>query len=171
MTEPMTVYKLMVLYLLKKVDFALTNVQLSDFFLDKQYTDYFTLQLAINELLSARLIRVETMRDVSRYELTKEGEEVLNYFGDRILSEAKLDMDQYLKDNHFRLKNENSVLADYTKKPQGNEYEVSCQVREGKNMLIELKLSALTEEMAARMCDKWSEKSADIYEYIIRALL
>ena len=171
MTEAMTIFKLMVLYMLKRVDYSLSNVQLSEFFLDKQYTDYFTLQLVLNALLSARLITVETVRDVSRYELTKEGEEVLNYFGDRILSEAKMDMDEYLKENNFRLKNENSVLADYSRKPQSNEYEVCCKVLEGKSSLIELKLSALTEEMAAKMCDQWQKKSAEIYEFVIRALL
>ena len=157
--------------MLKKVDYALSNVQLSEFFVDMQYTDYFTLQLVLNDLISAHLIRVETVREVSRYELTREGEEVLGYFSDRISGEARLDMDKYLKDNHFRLKNENSVLSDYRKKPQGSEYEVDCQVREGRNTLIELKLTALTEEMAAKMCDKWTEKSKEIYEYIVRTLL
>ena len=37
-------YKLMVLYMLNKVDFPLTNSQISEFILDKGYTNYFTLQ-------------------------------------------------------------------------------------------------------------------------------
>ena len=171
MTEPMTVYKLMILYMLKRVDYALSNVQLSEFFVDRQYIDYFTLQLVLNDLVMTKLIRMETVREVTRYELTSEGEEVLGYFSDRINGDARLDMDQYLKENNFRLKNENSILSDYRKSPQGSEYEVDCQIREGRNMLIGLKLSAMTEEMAARMCDRWKEKSSEIYEFIIRTLL
>ena len=51
LAEPMTLYKLMNLYMLHQVNFPLTNAQLSNFFLDREYTTYFTLQQALNELL------------------------------------------------------------------------------------------------------------------------
>ena len=38
LAEPMTLYKLMNLYMLKQVNFPLTNAQLSSFFLDRDYT-------------------------------------------------------------------------------------------------------------------------------------
>lgn len=75
LAEPMTLYKLMNLYMLHQVNFPLTNAQLSNFFLDREYTTYFTLQQALNELLDAGLVKKETMRNSSRYEITKEGEE------------------------------------------------------------------------------------------------
>ena len=39
-TDSTTLYKLMILYMLNKVNFPLSNTQLSSFMLDKQYTDY-----------------------------------------------------------------------------------------------------------------------------------
>ena len=57
LAEPMTLYKLMNLYMLHQVNFPLTNAQLSNFFLDREYTTYFTLQQALNELLDAGLVR------------------------------------------------------------------------------------------------------------------
>ena len=51
LSEPMTLYKLMNLYMLKQVNFPLTYAQISDFFLSREYTDYFTLQQALTELL------------------------------------------------------------------------------------------------------------------------
>lgn len=59
MAEPLTLYKLIILYMLKKVDFPLTNAQISEFVLDQEYTTYFTLQQAISELVEAGLIRME----------------------------------------------------------------------------------------------------------------
>ena len=35
MSEPLTLYKLIILYMLEKVDFPLTNAQISGFVLDK----------------------------------------------------------------------------------------------------------------------------------------
>ena len=60
LSEPMTRYKLMILYMLKQVNFPLTSAQLSNFFLDHEYTTYFTLNQALNELLEAKLLHVET---------------------------------------------------------------------------------------------------------------
>ena len=45
LTEPMTLYKLMNLYLLKQVNFPLTNAQLTSFFTEHDYTTYFTLDV------------------------------------------------------------------------------------------------------------------------------
>ena len=38
MSEPLTLYKLIILYMLEKVDFPLTNAQISGFVLDKGNT-------------------------------------------------------------------------------------------------------------------------------------
>lgn len=53
MSEPLTLYKLIILYMLEKVDFPLTNAQISGFVLDKGYTTYFHLQQAISELIDS----------------------------------------------------------------------------------------------------------------------
>ena len=57
-TDSTTLYKLMILYMLSKVNFPLSNTQLSSFMLDKQYTDYFTSTLWLRTaLLEATRIR------------------------------------------------------------------------------------------------------------------
>ena len=110
LAEPMTLYKLMNLYMLHQVNFPLTNAQLSNFFLDREYTTYFTLQQALNELLDAGLVKKETMRNSSRYEITKEGEETLEFFGKNISPAIVSDMDEYLKQNRFRMRNEVGLI-------------------------------------------------------------
>ena len=47
MAETFTLYKLIVLYMLDRVDFPLTTSQISEFILDKGYTTYFRLQSAL----------------------------------------------------------------------------------------------------------------------------
>ena len=53
METPFTVYKLIILYMLSHSDTELTNSQLSEFILDRDYTNYFHLQQAISELVEA----------------------------------------------------------------------------------------------------------------------
>ena len=45
-----TLYKLIILYMLQNVNFPLSNTQISDFILEKEYTNYFHLQEALSEL-------------------------------------------------------------------------------------------------------------------------
>lgn len=169
-SESITLYKLMVLYMLKKVNFPLSNAQMSDFFLNKEYTNYFTFQQVLNELLESNLIRVETIRNTSRYEMTKEGEEVLYYFGNKISEAIVEDMDQFLKDNKFKLRNETGIVSDYYKSTD-HDYVVHCEVREGKAILLEVNVTVPVEEQASAMCDNWKNHSQEIYAYIMKNLM
>ena len=96
LSEPLTLYKLMVLQMLKHVRFPLTNSQISDFFLTKEYANYFTLQQALSELQESNLIRLETVRNCSRYRITKEGEETLSFFVSQLSDGLVRDILQFL---------------------------------------------------------------------------
>ena len=80
LAEPMTLYKLMNLYMLHQVNFPLTNAQLSNFFLDREYTTYFTLQQALNELLDAGLVKKRRRCGTAPAMRSHEGEETLEFF-------------------------------------------------------------------------------------------
>ena len=168
--EPMTLYKLMNLYMLHQVNFPLTNAQLSNFFLDREYTTYFTLQQALNELLDAGLVKKETMRNSSRYEITKEGEETLEFFGKNISPAIVSDMDEYLKQNRFRMRNEVGLISDFYKSTN-QDYIVHCEVREGKAVLVNLDISVPDKEQAEIMCNHWKDRSQEIYAYVMKSLM
>ena len=169
-SETSTLYKLMILYMLKRVNFSLSYVQMSDFFLEKSYTDYFKLQEVVSELQEASLICKETVRNTSLYEMTNEGKEVLYYFENKLSDAVKKDIDEYLEVNRFELRKENSILSDFYK-VSINDYEVCCEVREGKQKLIELKMLVPTDEAAEQMCEEWQKKSHEIYDYLLHTLL
>ena len=170
LAEPMTLYKLMNLYMLHQVNFPLTNAQLSNFFLDREYTTYFTLQQALNELLDAGLVKKETMRNSSRYEITKEGEETLEFFGKNISPAIVSDMDEYLKQNRFRMRNEVGLISDFYKSTN-QDYIVHCEVREGKAVLVNLDISVPDKEQADIMCNHWKDRSQEIYAYVMKSLM
>lgn len=64
MAEPITIYKLTILNMLDKVDFPLTNTQISNFFLEQDYTDYFRVQQVLSDLEDASLMprRIHTQQ-------------------------------------------------------------------------------------------------------------
>ena len=170
LSDPITLYKLMILYMLDHVNFPLTNSQLTDFFLDHEYTTYFTLQQALNELKEAGLIRMESTHNSSRYEITKEGDDTLSFFGNNISTAIIEDIDSYLKENKFRLRNEVGVISDFYKSTN-QDYIVHCEVREGKSVLIGFDLSVPDKDQAETMASHWKERSQDIYAYVMKTLM
>lgn len=74
---------------------------------------------------------METNHNSSRYEITKEGEETLSFFGSKISPAIINDMDEYLKENKFRLRNEVGVTADFYKSTS-HDYIVTARSGKGK---------------------------------------
>lgn len=168
--ESVTLYKLIILYMLNKVKFPLTNAQLSRFFLDNDYTDYFTLQKVLSELTESHLISIETIRSTSYYHITSDGGETLGFFVNRIPGAIMDDMDSFLMKNKYELRNEVGTIADYYKSTN-QDYIVHCQVKEGKSTLIELNVSVPTKEDASAMCSKWKDSSQEIYAFVMKSLM
>lgn len=169
-SEPLTLYKLMTLYMLKQVKFPLSGSQLSEFFLDKEYTTYFTLQQVLAELKDAHLITAETIRNSSRYEITREGEETLSFFAKKISPAIVEDMDIFLKANKVRLRDEVGVTSEYYKSTS-QDYIVHCEVREGKTVLIDLSIAVPDKDQAEDMCNRWNISNQTIYSFIMKELM
>ncbi len=170
LSDPSTLYKLMILYMLNRVKFPLKGSQISEFFLGKGYTDFFTFQKAIGELTDAHLITEEKMRSSSRYEISREGSDALGYFGGSISDAIKGDIDDFLRENKIRLRNEVGVVSDYYKSTN-SDYVVRMEVREGKNPLVSMEVSVPTADQAEAMCANWQNENQRIYAWLMQELL
>ena len=167
--DPLTLYKLIVLYMLGRVSFPLTTAQISDFILEKDYTNFLTLQQVINELTDAGLVDAQTIRNRTHLAVTDEGRETLSYFENRISDAIKNDINAYFRENEFSLRNEVSVLGDYYKSTSG-EFEAHLVAKDRGINLVEITLSVPAEEMAASICDNWQKRNQEIYKYLIEKL-
>lgn len=170
MIEGLTLYKLIVLYMLKLVGFPLTNAQLTGFLIDGGYADYFRSQQAVSELAEAGLVTAEKIRNISRYSMTEDGARTLECFLRDIPYAIRLETQEYLKQNSLEIKNENSVLADWTITDDGT-CMVSCRVNEGSETLLLVSMNVVSEEAAEEACRRWSGASGEIYAFLIEKLL
>ena len=161
--EQLTLYKLMILYLIEKVDFPLSNSQISEFILDKGYTNYFTVQRAFHELEEENMLRVKQIRNMSHYALSDEGSEAIEMFEYQIPNSIKEDIAQFLKEK-------DSVTADFYPS-KGDEYTVNLKIREKENLLLEINLNVVSRDQAVYICDHWEKKHSDVYSMLIEKLL
>lgn len=170
MSDTFTLYKLIILYMLHKVDFPLTTSQISEFILEKGYTDYFKLQQSLSELQDAALIREEVTHNRTLFHLTEEGRQALQFFQRKISPAIIEDIDTFLKEKAYELKDEVSVKANYYRNTRG-EYQVHCVVMEDTEPLIDLKLTVPTETEAETIAANWYRQNQTVYASILEHLL
>ena len=170
MAEALTQYKLLVLYMLDRVDFPLTNTQISSFVLEKDYTTYFTIQQVLSELLRTELIRKEPTHNNTRYFLTPAGRETLSYFPDKISDAIKEDVLTYFLENSMEFKQEISVIAD-SYKNTAQEFDARCQIKEKERTLIDLTITVKSKKQAEAICANWKKQSENVYGYLMDLLV
>ena len=170
MTETFTLYKLIILYMLDKVDFPLTTAQISEFILDKGYTTFFKLQETLSEMMESNLITSETTHNRTLYHLTENGKETIHFFKNKISSAIRKDIDEFLKEKAYDLKEEVSVKTEYYLNTN-HEYEVRCRIVENGFSLIDLKLTVPTETEAETIANNWTRKNQEIYALLLSKLL
>ncbi len=167
--DPLTLYKLIILYMLNRVSFPLTKSQVGDFVLEKDYTNFLTLQQVISELIDANLIAAQSIRNRTHLAITKEGKETLTFFENRINDAIKKDIDNYFVEHEFSLRNEVSVMGDYYKSTSG-EFEAHLVAKDRGITLVDITLSVPVEEVAASICDNWQRNNQEIYKYLVEKL-
>ena len=170
MAEPFTIYKLIVLYMAQYSKKALTNSQISEFVLDRDYTDYFQLQKVLSELTETGLLDKRTISNSSYYELTEEGSNTLSYFEKNLSQEIKKEIEEYLKNCGYEKEARILTPADYYTTPQGG-YAVRCQIIEKDSTVLDLTLAAPGLEAAQAMCHSWTKKYQDIYGMLMGELI
>ncbi|MCR4955347.1 MAG: DUF4364 family protein [Lachnospiraceae bacterium] len=170
-TETSTLYKLIILYMLDKSEYPLTNSDISNLILDMEYTNYFTLQQAISDLETSDLISAEsTTSNTTLYRITSGGQTTLNFFEDKISDAIKEDIHRYYVDNEIELKKDTSVTADYYKLT-GQQYNVRCQIKDKNMVSFELSFHIQGKEQAEAACKNWKEKNSEVYAYLMDMLI
>ena len=170
MAEPFTIYKLTILYMLDKADFPLSNTQLTGFFLDMDYTDYFRVQEVISNLVDAGLITEESTHSNTQYSLSPAGRESLGFFQAKISEGIEQDVKAYFDKNKWELQQENSCLADYRRTKNYN-YDVTCQIRSDGETILHLNLTVKNKEQAEAICRNWKDAHFEVYDFLMDQLL
>ena len=144
--------------------------QISEFILDKGYTTYFRLQSALAELTDSGLLKIELTHNRTLYNLTEEGAATINYFRNKISPEIRQEIDNFINEKKYDLKEEVSVKSDYYLNTN-HEYEVKCQILENGSHLIDMTLTVPTQTEAEAIVNNWNRKNQEIYALLLSQLL
>lgn len=164
-------HKLIILHLLQKMGIALSNSEICQFLLEKNYMDYFSIQQYLTELVDAGWLEKSWEQNNTRYTLTDEGDEIVNYFLNHISEHAKNEINTYVQENSKRIRAEYAVTANYF--PEINDdFLVKCGLNDDDgNILMEISVSVVSKQQALAICRNWRKNVSHLYGTILTSLV
>jgi len=170
MTDPLTLTKLIILYMLHKAGNPMLKTQIFGFIMDRDYTNYFTLMQACSELCDASLIETRIIMNGPHLAILEDGENTLRSFSDRLSTGIKEDVTNFLRENSLEIKSSRNVNTNYYKASR-NEYVAELSLKEENSELLMLKISMPTEESVRAMCENFEDRGDELYNLIVDKLL
>ncbi|MDP4176864.1 MAG: DUF4364 family protein [Bacillota bacterium] len=162
--------KLLILYILNKINFPISNSQLTDIVLENNLMNYFTFQQYFSELLNSNFLVLIDKEAKQNINITKQGNDILELFMNRISQDKIEKINGYLKDKIITIKKEAAVTADYTIENE-NSYTVNLKATENDIVLIDIKINVVSNKQARDLCAKWKENSSKLYNKMITLLI
>ncbi len=164
--EKLAENKLIILYLLKKANCTLTNLQMQRLLYDLEDFNYYLFQHIISELISQEYIANYQQDDEWLYDITPKGLEILDLTSEILPGMIKDKLDTIVKEQLLTVQNEVAVTAEFL--PEGgNQYITSCKITEAHKSLFELNVYCASKEQAKIIADNWKKHADEYYPAII----
>lgn len=170
MSDYNILYKIIILKMLDMSGNTLNTDLINSFFIDYNYTDYFTVQETLYELVEQNMISNSSNKnDSTNYFLTDEGVKTLSLMSDRITSGILKDLKEYFEKNRLEIKEAHEMASSYDSSTAGG-YIVHLSMGEKGNRSMDISIKVPSEEMAKTMAFNWKSHFDKTYEGIIDSL-
>lgn len=161
--------KLILMYLINKMEVPISLAYIQEFTLSAEYMDYYTLSNYLVELTESKYIIRSIQPKKTSYVLSDSGKKTLSLFENFIDDDIKLNVDNYVTLNQSQIKKDLDVVADFVEK--GDEYIVTCGAYENKVPLMQINLKVSTKQYAKEICKNWKDDASKHYLTFIKTLL
>jgi predicted transcriptional regulator len=168
-SETLAENKVLILYILNKLDKPINNESLLKLVLSIQEMNYFYFQQFLLDLLENKYIIGYTKEDKTMYKITDLGKETLSLTDDLLPGIMKLQIDNALKVEVDDVQNLNHAVSDFIPRNE-NEFIVKCKLIQNNITVFELNLQASSREEAKYIAEKWEKEHDEIYPIILELL-
>ena len=170
MAEPELLYKITVLNLLQMSPVPLSNSKITEFFQEKDYTGYFTVQIVLNNLVDNKMIQAESDNNTTMYSITPEGYNTLTLFSDRITPGIEADIKDFFSNKKMEIEEDISVSANYDRSTYGG-YVVHMRYSKNSRLIMDFSLNIPSQEYAESICINFKNRPEEVYNQLLDVLL
>lgn len=169
-SEELASNKLLILYIIDKIEVDLTNSQITQVILETEIMNYFLLQQFLSDLVEAKFLNTYKESKKEYYCITQKGFEILESLIDKIPQDIGSNINNYIKNNKQRILSNTEIKSSF-KKQSDYEFIVNLRVIENRSDLINLSLNVSSEKQAKLICDNWRKNASYMYAEIIQSLI
>jgi len=163
--------KILLLMLIDKMDIPISNRQVTQFALEENYMNFYSVQQYLSEMAEAGYLDASQSNNATRYTITDEGIKIIDTFANQLPPYLKAKITRYVEENRHIVKQDLEIAANHFYQHDNDEYLVKCAVYEDDNMLMEINLSVVNKEQAVLICNNWKNNVGQLYAQIIDILL
>lgn len=161
--------KLKLLYIFKYINLPLTNSEITNFILDNDFLDYFTLQQFLGDLCDSKFVVLNSKNGNEYYSISEAGIAALDMFGEKLPQYFIAQVEKNFSTFKKEIKKHRELLGHYYKK-KDDEYIVSLQVMENGSVIFSLSINVPDENLAKYICKKWDSNPEYIFSSILKTL-
>lgn len=170
-----TVGKLIVLFVLEKIEIPLTEQSLVDICHGKNnwIDNYMECKEIISNLIEVGFIySVHPNNDVETFTITYTGRNCLEHFYTRINSSLRENIAEYVKVNRLNLKKSQEYVSTMDRNSDGS-YTVTLKIRSATlgEPMFEVKIKAPSRQSAIHATNKWKDNAHLVYESAYELLI
>ncbi len=170
-SEELAQNKLVLLYIIKESNYNFSKNELTEFILERNYMNFFSIQQYLSELIDSSLIEVILTDDQKEvYNILEKGKIALDYFNNKIPENIKENLETEFNTQKIQQKKEAQVFSEYYQRDDG-QFVVNLKLVENGDTLYSLYLNVASQDQAEMVSKSWEERTDFIYSETIKLLI
>lgn len=167
--EQLAESKVLILYILSKIDKPVTNLELLDLVQSIEDMNYFYFQQFLTDLKENRYILEYEQEKQKYYAITVAGRETMKLTLDMLAGSIKVKVDRNLKNIMKKIENEESIYADFFPNKE-DEFMINCGIKENNKKIFEVQVFSSSRDNSIKVIENWKKNATKIYPQIIELL-
>ena len=170
MKEGLAENKVLILYLLNKLQDGVKSDNLYKIVSSTNNMNYFYFQELLTDLIESNFVGSFTKDEDTIVKITSDGQNTLSLTKSLLSGILKLKADTVFKEELSNIAEQSSIITEYIPKDEKN-YTVNCRIVDKNETIFEVSTFAGSRDRAKQISDNWKNNANDIYPKIINLLL
>lgn len=170
MKEGLAENKVLILYLLNKLQDGIKSDNLYKLVSSANNMNYFYFQELLTDLIESNFVGSFTKDEDTIIKITSDGQNTLSLTKSLLSGILKLKADTVFKEELSNIAEQSSIITEYIPKDEKN-YTVKCKIVERNETIFEVSTFAGSRDRAKQISDNWKNNANNLYPRIIDLLL
>lgn len=167
--EELAESKVLILYILSKINKTITNSELLELVESIEEMNYFYFQQFLIDLKENRYILEYEQEKQKHYVITNSGRETVKLTIDMLPGWIKDKVDETLKSTMKKIENEEAIYADFFPSKE-DEIMIKCGIKESNKKVFEVQVFSSGRDNAISIIENWKKNATTIYPKIVEML-